>query len=100
MRSYIIGERNCGSYNHCTTSTQFLQLIMMMIKPVTKLQNSQDGVRQNHPTNLLTARDRWLGANVGRQEVDVVFAKFSKAVYQRNLWWYTLLDLICWSVAA
>ncbi|KER26597.1 hypothetical protein T265_06171 [Opisthorchis viverrini] len=27
----IIGERNCGSYNHCTTSTRFLQLTMMMM---------------------------------------------------------------------
>ncbi|KER23380.1 LOW QUALITY PROTEIN: hypothetical protein T265_14651, partial [Opisthorchis viverrini] len=35
MRSYlspqIIGERNCGSYNQCTTSTRFLQLTMMMM---------------------------------------------------------------------
>ncbi|KER24870.1 hypothetical protein T265_14318, partial [Opisthorchis viverrini] len=27
----IIGERNCGSYNHCTTSTRFLQLTMVMM---------------------------------------------------------------------
>ncbi|KER25561.1 hypothetical protein T265_07020 [Opisthorchis viverrini] len=27
----IIGERNCGSYNQCTTSTRFLQLTMMMM---------------------------------------------------------------------
>ncbi|GAA49179.1 hypothetical protein CLF_102632 [Clonorchis sinensis] len=27
----IIGERNCGSYNHCTTSTWFLQLTMLMM---------------------------------------------------------------------
>ncbi|KER24944.1 hypothetical protein T265_14311, partial [Opisthorchis viverrini] len=27
----IIGERNCGSYNHCTTSTRFLQLTIMMM---------------------------------------------------------------------
>ncbi|GAA55861.1 POC1 centriolar protein homolog A, partial [Clonorchis sinensis] len=26
----VIGERNCGSYNHCTTSTRSLQLKMMM----------------------------------------------------------------------
>ncbi|GAA53753.1 hypothetical protein CLF_110993 [Clonorchis sinensis] len=25
----IIGGRNCGSYNHCATSTRFLQLMMM-----------------------------------------------------------------------
>ncbi|KER31413.1 hypothetical protein T265_02326 [Opisthorchis viverrini] len=36
MRSYlpslqIIGERNCGSYNRCTTSTRVLQLTMMMM---------------------------------------------------------------------
>ncbi|KER22089.1 hypothetical protein T265_09741 [Opisthorchis viverrini] len=27
----IISERNCGSYNHCTTSTWFLQPTMMMM---------------------------------------------------------------------
>ncbi|KER28519.1 hypothetical protein T265_04657 [Opisthorchis viverrini] len=27
----IIGERNCGSYNQCATSTRFLQLTMMMM---------------------------------------------------------------------
>ncbi|GAA54801.1 E3 ubiquitin-protein ligase KCMF1, partial [Clonorchis sinensis] len=27
----IIGERNCGIYNHCTTSTRFLQLTMTMM---------------------------------------------------------------------
>ncbi|GAA53573.1 hypothetical protein CLF_110546 [Clonorchis sinensis] len=27
----IIGERNCGSYNHCTASTRFLQLTEMMM---------------------------------------------------------------------
>ncbi|KER33131.1 hypothetical protein T265_01017 [Opisthorchis viverrini] len=27
-----IGERNCGSYNHCTTSTRLLQLTVMMMK--------------------------------------------------------------------
>ncbi|GAA48617.1 COP9 signalosome complex subunit 7 [Clonorchis sinensis] len=26
----IIGERNCGSYNHCATTTRLLQLTMMM----------------------------------------------------------------------
>ncbi|KER31571.1 hypothetical protein T265_02214 [Opisthorchis viverrini] len=30
--SQIIGERNCGSYSHCTTSMRFLQLIMMMTR--------------------------------------------------------------------
>ncbi|KER29258.1 hypothetical protein T265_04101 [Opisthorchis viverrini] len=32
----IVGERKCGSYNYCTTSTRFLQLIMvvMMISPM------------------------------------------------------------------
>ncbi|KER26834.1 hypothetical protein T265_05969 [Opisthorchis viverrini] len=27
----IIGKRNCGSYNQCTTSTRFLQLTMVMM---------------------------------------------------------------------
>ncbi|KER30793.1 LOW QUALITY PROTEIN: hypothetical protein T265_13105 [Opisthorchis viverrini] len=30
-RPPIIGERNCGSYNQCMTSTRFLQLTMMMM---------------------------------------------------------------------
>ncbi|KER27355.1 hypothetical protein T265_05600 [Opisthorchis viverrini] len=45
MRSYlpppspqILGERNCGSYNHCTTSVLLLQLTMMMMsKPFRRL---------------------------------------------------------------
>ncbi|KER23710.1 hypothetical protein T265_08475 [Opisthorchis viverrini] len=40
--SQITGERNCGSHNHCTTSTRFLQLLMMMM-----VQNSF-GESENH----------------------------------------------------
>ncbi|KAG5451246.1 hypothetical protein CSKR_201379 [Clonorchis sinensis] len=37
----IIGERNCDSYNHCTISTRFLELTMMMMMKQPALRRMQ-----------------------------------------------------------
>ncbi|KER25773.1 hypothetical protein T265_06809 [Opisthorchis viverrini] len=42
----IIGKRNCGSYNHCMTSTRLLQLTMMMMKHTFKREYKIETLRR------------------------------------------------------
>ncbi|KER24980.1 hypothetical protein T265_07487 [Opisthorchis viverrini] len=45
----IIGERNCGSYNHCTTSSRLLQLMLLMIQS-----SHQSDTEEHHGAEIYT----------------------------------------------
>ncbi|KER31836.1 hypothetical protein T265_02062 [Opisthorchis viverrini] len=62
----IIGERNCGNYNHCTPSTRFLQLTMIMVN-LARLLIQLD---QPHIVNGQAERRRHIAAYFRRPFLD------------------------------